>query len=121
MINEEEVKNDFVDFEDDFLYVDGDDDITLLKVLGRNKDGSHRKGYIKKLATAIMQVVEKHKVAKLRAVGSVAIHNAQSALAIAGYRSKMNGLDLVEKTRFTEVDFNGEKKPAIVKNVFYLE
>lgn len=123
MINEDAARDSRMEFEDDFLYVDGDEDITLLKVMGRNKDGTPRKGYTKKLATAILQVLDKHGIAKLRAVGDSAIHNAQSALAIAGYRAKrMNGRDLVETTRFTEVDFgNGDPMPAIIKNAFYLE
>ena len=108
-------------YEDTFQYADSDNDITLLKVLGRNNVGEDRKAYIKKLSVAILKVVSKHGIAKLRAVGSSAVHNAQSAIAIAEYRSAICGKKLVEETRFTGVQFGEEMKPAIMKNVFYME
>jgi len=95
-----------------------DVDPALLKVMGSKKTGREGKEYVKKLANAILKVISKHNIARLRAVGGAAVSNAYKALAIAEDKARQDGIELVENTQFCEVDFNGEIKTGFMKEVF---
>jgi len=98
--------------------LEDDVDPALLKVMGSKKTGREGKEYVKKLANAVLKVIEKHNIARLRAVGGAAVSNAYKALAIAEERARQNGVELVENTKFCEVDFDGEIKTGFMKEVF---
>ena len=96
-------------------------DPTLLRVLGNkgSKDGERDGGaYVKTLANAILKVYSKHKLVKLRCVGAAAVNNAAKSIAIAQEDAERNGLDLVVKNKFTNVNFDGQVKTGILKIVF---
>lgn len=93
-----------------------DDSPTLLKVAGskgRDKD----KENVKKLANAILQVLSKHNIAHLRCVGAAAVNNAEKAFIIASGESAKTGQVLVCKSYFVNVDFQGEVKTGILKEI----
>ena len=96
-------------------------DPTLLKVLGNKIAEQDVKMYVKKLANAILRVIEKHNIANLRCVGGAALSHADKAIAIAEEIAQAQGVELVEKTKFTDVDFGGDIKTGLLRSVYPLK
>jgi len=90
---------------------------TLLLVRG-SKGKTEDKDYIKKLAKAIIQVHQKHGLVSLRCVGAAALNNAEKAFIIARGEAEKEGEELVSRSQFVTVDFDGSEKTGILKEVF---
>ncbi|MFA5599050.1 MAG: stage V sporulation protein S [Phenylobacterium sp.] len=97
-------------------------DPTLLLVKGNIGEKRDTKDYIKKLASAMLVVVEKHGVAKLRCVGAAAINNAVKSQIVANGEAKKKGLSLIMTASFQTVHFTAdEDRTAIVIEVETIE
>ena len=60
------------------------EDPTLLLVAGRgDRDKKENKLYIQKLSNAILKVVDKHGIARLRCIGAYSVNNGIKAFIIA--------------------------------------
>lgn len=92
-------------------------DITLLKVKGNIENQEERRNYLKQLAKAIIMVVHKHNLAKLRCVGAAAVSNAVKAHIIANGESTKNGILLVGVPSFQTINFEGvgEKTSIVIE------
>ena len=90
----------------------GDD--ALLLVSGSRGSKEIDRDYVKKLSNAILQVIYKHDVAKLRCVGAAAVNNAIKAAAIAKTEASKKGEKLVLEPSFTTVTFHGEEKTGLL-------
>ena len=99
-----------------------DNDQTLLLIKGNIPDRDEAKRYVKKTANAILQVVTKHGVAHLRAVGAAALNHAIKAQIIASEDAKIKGLYFVCIPSFQTVTFgNSGEKTSIVLEVLPME
>lgn len=93
----------------------------VLKIRGdkdfqqNNKEG---KAYIRKLASAILTVLDKYDEVKLKAVGAPSVNNAVKAFIVARSMSKNKDIDLVCTAAFDVADFEGNQKTAIVLTIF---
>jgi len=97
-------------------------DKTLLLIKGNITDRDDSKRYVKKTANAILQVVQKHDIAHLRAVGAAALNHAIKALIIARGDAATKGLDLVCTPSFQTVTFGDSgEKTSIVLAVTHVE
>ncbi len=93
-------------------------DETLLLVSGsKGRTKEEEKLYVKKLSNAILQVYEKHGLAKLRCCGAAAINNATKAFIIARTEAEKNNDNLRSDPEFTNVDFHGDSKTGILIEV----
>jgi stage V sporulation protein SpoVS len=89
-------------------------DPALLLVSGEKE---RDKEYVKKLSNAVLQVLSKHGVARMRCVGAAALNNATKAYIIANGESQKKGKKLISEESFTIVDFDGNKKTGILKEI----
>ena len=104
----------------EFVSNDENVDPTLLKVLGNkgSKDGERDSAaYVKTLANAVLKVVSKHGVAKLRCVGAAAVNNAMKSVIVASVEADQKGIKLVVVSRFDVVIFDGIEKTALLFEV----
>jgi stage V sporulation protein SpoVS len=94
------------------------DDVTLLLVKGKAAQ-EDTKGYVKKLAQAILQVIQKHGSANLRCVGAAALNNAIKAQIIANGEATTKGMNLASIPSFQTITFDdsGEKTSIVIKVV----
>lgn len=98
----------------------GIDDPTVLKVRGEKAfdgDRDKSKEYIKGLAVAILAVISKHGLAKMKCVGNGALGNAYKAFCIARGEAAKKGIDLVDRGNFGIADFDGTEKTALIMNL----
>lgn len=77
----------------------------LLKVSAKSKPNS--------VAGAVASVLRNSQRVEIQAIGAGAVNQATKAIAIARGFVSPNGIDLVAKPTFTEVEINGEEKTAI--------
>lgn len=84
--------------------------MTILKVSAKSNPAS--------VAGALASIVRESGKAEMQAIGAGAINQAVKALAIARGYVAPNGLDLVCKPAFVDVDIDGAEKTAIK---FYVE
>jgi len=96
-------------------------DEALLLVSGSKGGKQDDKEYVKKLSNAILQVLYKHNVARLRCVGAAAINNAIKSFIIAKGEARKKGDEICMDPSFTTVNFNGEEKTGIVIDVTVIE
>lgn len=97
----------------------------LLKVRGE-QDGSNggisNRAYIKKVASAILTVLDKFDEVKLKAVGASSVNNAVKAFIVAKNMSSRNNkaknIELVCTADFDIAKFDQSEKTAIVITVF---
>ena len=93
----------------------------VLKIRGdkefhqNNKEG---KAYIRKLASAILTVLDKYDEVRLKAVGAPSVNNAVKAFIVARSMSKNMDIDLVCTAAFDVADFGGNQKTAIMLTIF---
>jgi len=93
-------------------------DETLLLVSGcKDKTKEEIKEYVKSLSNAILQTLYKHGKARLRGVGAGAGNNADKAIIIAKGESQKRGDRLLVDLSFTTVNFGGDLKTGILKEV----
>ena len=100
-------------------------DPTLLLVSGSKNRESGNLGAadIKKLAYALIETINKHKVARLKCVGAAAVNKATKAIIVANLDEKVNG-DYFTKPEFGTASFNNgevEKTAIIFKVLPYSE
>ena len=94
--------------------MDNEQDPTLLKVNGsRGKDND--KEYVKKLANALIQTFNKHKVARLRCVGAAAINNADKAILVASEELAKKSIKIVEAKSWVKVFFRDSQTGELVE------
>ncbi|MDR2531932.1 MAG: stage V sporulation protein S [Oscillospiraceae bacterium] len=67
----------------------------------------------KLVAGAIAAVVREKKIVEIQAVGAGAINQAVKSIAIARIYTSEEGLNLICKPAFTNVDIDGTEKTAI--------
>jgi stage V sporulation protein SpoVS len=101
-----------VDEKNDGSSPEHEEDPTLLKV-----KGDPSKEYVKKLANAALQVFSKHQLVKLRGSGASCVNNAEKAFIIARGELDKKGVELVSRSYFVSIDFDGEEKTGIVKEL----
>jgi stage V sporulation protein S len=93
------------------------EDARLLLVKG-NLPKDQVKLHVKKIANAIVKVVEKHDMAILRCVGAASVNNAVKATIVASGEVKKKGKDLILIPSFHNVNFEGVgEKTSIVFEV----
>jgi|10_taG_2_1085330.scaffolds.fasta_scaffold88162_2 stage V sporulation protein S len=107
-----------VNAEQDNKDVPNDD--TLLLIRGNLKTREETTEYVKKVASAVCSVVQKHDVANLRCVGAASLNNAVKAIAIAKGEFAKKGVDIAAIPSFHTVKFNEEEKTAMVLEVIPL-
>lgn len=93
----------------------------ILKIRGDkefHKNNKEGKAYIRKLASAILTVLDKYDEVKLKAVGAPSVNNAVKAFIVARSMSKNKSIDLVCTAAFDVADFDGGQKTAIVLTIF---
>lgn len=93
----------------------------VLKIRGDKEfqqDSKGGKTYIRKLASAILTVLDKYDEVKLKAVGAPSVNNAVKAFIVARNMMKNKDLDLVCTAEFDVADFEGNQKTAVVITVF---
>ncbi len=95
---------------------DKDKDPALLLVTG-SKGKLPDKEYVKKLANAILKVYQKHNIVKLRCVGAASLNNAEKAYIIARGEAEKKGWELVCRSHFVTVNFDGVDKTGILKEI----
>ena len=93
------------------------EDKSLLLVRGSKGDRDEDKEYVKKLSNAILQVYYKHDLVRLRCVGAAALNNATKAFIIARGEAQKKGDRLVSEESFTTVNFDGNEKTGILKEI----
>ena len=94
----------------------------LLLVSGsKSATKEENKLYVKKLANAILQVLYKHGSVKMRCVGAGSVNNADKAFIIAKGEAQKSGEKLLLDESFTTVEFGGEKKTGILKEVIKVD
>lgn len=97
-------------------------DETLLLVRGsKNATKEENKEYIKKLSNAVLKVIYKHGMASMRCVGAGSMNNADKAFIIAKGESQKRGDKLLMDMNFVTVDFDGDEKTGILKEVIKVE
>jgi len=97
--------------------VDGADS-NLLLIKGNLGTKEDTKQYVKKVAQAMLVVVQKHGSAALRCVGAAAVNNAVKAEIIASGEAKKKGIDLAIIGSFKTVVFgDNDERTAIVLEV----
>lgn len=93
----------------------------VLKIRGdkefhnKNNEG---KAYVKKLASAILTVLDKYDEVKLKAVGAPSVNNAVKAFIVAKNMMRDKTFELVCTAEFDTAEFNGSQKTAIMFTVF---
>ena len=65
------------------------------------------------VAGAIAGVMRIHKFAEVQAIGAGAVNQAVKALAIAKGYLERDGIDIVCRAQFIEIDIDGEERTAI--------
>lgn len=93
----------------------------VLKIRGDKEfqqNNASGKAYIRKLASAILTVLDKYNEVKLKAVGAPSVNNAVKAFIVARNMSKNKNLDLVCTAAFDVADFDGGQKTAIMFTIF---
>jgi stage V sporulation protein SpoVS len=98
---------------DNVLKIRGDKDFN-----NHNKEG---KTYVKKLASAILTVLDKYDEVKLKAVGAPSVNNAVKAFIVAKNMMRDKTCELVCTAEFDTAEFNGSQKTAIMFTVFVEE
>jgi len=101
--------------------IENNDDETLLLVKGSSGDKRIDSDYVKKLATAILQVFYKHGKVKLRSVGAAAGNNAEKSLIIARGEAYKRGDILASIPDFCTVIIAGSERTGIVKEVINIK
>ena len=90
-------------------------DQTLLLVKGKAIQDEHEgKSYVKKLAQAILQVIQKHKEANLRCVGAASLNNAIKAIIISSGEAKIKGMNFTFVPNFQTVTFDSESEKTAI-------
>jgi stage V sporulation protein SpoVS len=96
----------------------------LLKIRGE-QDGegaASNKAYVKKLASAILTVLDKFDDVRLKAVGASSVNNAVKSFIIAKNmskrRNKLKNIELVLTADFDVAKFDQSEKTAIMFTVF---
>jgi len=84
--------------------------VTLLKVSAKSNPSS--------VAGALASILREHGKAEMQAIGAGAINQAVKAMAIARGYVAPNGIDIVFKPAFVDIDIDGVEKTAIK---FYVE
>lgn len=97
------------------------EDEALLLVKGSKGDKRNDKEYVKKLSNAILQVLYKHNVTRLRCVGAGSVNNALKSFIIAKGEAHKKGDEICMDPSFTTVNFNGEEKTGIVIEIEIIE
>tara|TARA_Y100000310_G_C20601670_1_gene773360 strand:- start:1054 stop:1392 length:339 start_codon:yes stop_codon:yes gene_type:complete len=95
-------------------------DDTLLLIRGNSKSREETTEYVKRVASAVYSVVQKHDVANLRCVGAASLNNAIKAIAIARGEFAKKGVDIAAIPSFHTVKFDEEEKTAMVLEVIPL-
>lgn len=96
----------------------------MLKIRGEQEgEGpSSNKAYIKKLASAILTVLDKYDDVRLKAVGASSVNNAVKAYIIAknmsSRKNKSKNIELVLTADFDVAKFDQSEKTAIMFTVF---
>ena len=67
----------------------------------------------KAIAGALAAVLREHGRSEIQAIGAGAVNQAVKAIAIARGYVAPNGMDLIAKPAFSEVDIDGENRTAI--------
>jgi len=93
-----------------------DVDQTLLLISG-SKGRENDKGYVKKLANAVVRVFVKHGSVKMRCVGAAAVNNADKAFIIAKKELAKRDIHILLDQSFANVVFDGVEKTGILKEV----
>jgi len=88
-------------------------DDTLLLVKGHTANRNEEKFAVKKLSRAIVEVVNKHKVANLRCVGAAAISKATKAAIVASGNLSQKDVKVLIDPSFQTVQFDNVEKTAI--------
>lgn len=101
--------------------VENTEDETLLLVKGNSGDKRIDSDYVKKLATAILQVFYKHGKVHLRSVGAAAGNNSEKALIIARGEAYKRGDILASVPDFCTVTIAGSERTGIVKEVINIK
>tara|TARA_Y100000310_G_scaffold344994_1_gene461017 strand:- start:2967 stop:3323 length:357 start_codon:yes stop_codon:yes gene_type:complete len=94
-----------------------ENDQALLLVSGSRGEKGRDKEYVKKLANAVLQVLHKHDVVRMRCVGAAALNNATKAFIIARGECLKKGERLVSEDSFTTVMFESGEKTGILKEI----
>lgn len=81
------------------------DAMTVLKVSSKSTPSS--------VAGALATIIREHGKAEMQAIGAGAINQAVKAIAIARGYVAPNGIDMVCKPAFVDVDIEGHEKTAI--------
>ena len=93
----------------------------ILKVRGDKEfQNNYKEGktYVRKLASAILTVLDKYDEVKLKTVGASSVNNAMKAFIVARSMSKNKQIDLVCTASFDVAYFDGDQKTAIVLTIF---
>ena len=97
-------------------------DSNLLLIKGNFGSKEDSKQYVKKVAQAMLVVIQKYNTAKLRCVGAAAINNAIKAEIIASGEAKKKGINLAIIGSFQTVTFGeGDERTAVVLEVIQLQ
>ena len=93
-------------------------DSNLLLIKGNLGTKEDTKQYVKKVAQAMLVVIQKHGSAALRCVGAASVNNAVKAEIIASGEAKKKGIDLAIVSSFQTVIFrDNDERTAIVLEV----
>lgn len=95
---------------DNVLKIRGDKDFHK-----NNKEG---KNYVRKVAAAILTVLDKYDEVKLKAVGAPSVNNAIKAFIVAKTMMKDKKCELVCTADFDVADFDGSQKTAVMITIF---
>jgi len=97
------------------------EETNILKIRGGGSSSEDREEvarYIKRLARAILVVIEKHGDARLKAVGAPSVNNAVKAFIIARSMAESSDMELLCTAGFDVANFDGKEKTAIMFTVF---
>ena len=88
----------------------------LLLVRG-SKDGIEDKIYVKKLAGAVLTVIQKYGYAHVKVIGAAALNNAVKACIIAFGEAKKKNINCSIEPGFDTAEIGGMTKTAIMLSV----
>jgi len=98
-----------------------EEETNILKIRGgssSSEDREETKRYVKRLARAILVVMEKHGDARLKAVGAPSVNNAVKAFIIARSMAESRDIELLCTAAFDVANFDGKEKTAIMFTIF---
>tara|TARA_Y100000034_G_scaffold101365_1_gene125602 strand:+ start:5471 stop:5791 length:321 start_codon:yes stop_codon:yes gene_type:complete len=97
-----------------------DDETNILKIRGGSSlDGREEsKEYVKRVARAILTVINKHGEARLKAVGAPSVNNAVKSFIIAKNMASDRDVELLCTASFDVANFGGQEKTAIMFTIF---